>query len=694
MTTSSGISGLQRLPYELVAYIVQDLDIEDVFHWSLCSKHFQYIIREDHFCKPVVMVSTASDLRRRQRHQKVDHRLTLPPQTKVPGTLEAREAFKTGRFSRALRRLAKRREALSRASPYVVGIVACADSYGFFGGKLCYIIEARPQRWLRILDIHGSTSQELVVNIPGLISEAIPRAGNCRKYKFKVLYQAAGIVSCLFSFALGETENWLLIIKPQSSQILEVFRLASTARLFVRNNDKFLYFGTHSEEGADGFRKWVIKGYDLNSNSWLPQPRLYMSNLAGCDIGSTVCFEIFGDYFYGLSNQTLYEADDPEWQSHYYCFRFPLDEPSLLKLQVMNKADSWRRKHSEGPIDDRWGFLSLEMDETSGSIVILECRKEWLTGQSGSQRTYYTTEVVFCQETIRGDHERLRADTTRRGVGDYPQSDGLIPPRRLEYVHAGDDSSIASLLVRSKTHFCAYIRCCHTFIDLIDDTCMDTSGVQRLRIRTGYRRLKLGAPLISRPPAFETPRTFSEPSMQPGMKLSQANTIYIWPPKQDSPEPDPSLDRIQQLLDVEGYQGCVTATGDERSVIYATGDGSKGSVNALVFISFDPAARFEGMTYGGNILGQRVSQDPHKGADSDAKTRAKASAMLQSRPNIGPLGAASCVEADRSTNRPSLDAALADHSLPTPSNPGRIGSWACYENAMHFEIQRKLYFSR
>ncbi len=121
MTTSSGISGLQRLPYELVAYIVQDLDIEDVFHWSLCSKHFQYIIREDHFCKPVVMVSTASDLRRRQRHQKVDHRLTLPPQTKVPGTLEAREAFKTGRFSRALRRLAKRREALSRASPICRG---------------------------------------------------------------------------------------------------------------------------------------------------------------------------------------------------------------------------------------------------------------------------------------------------------------------------------------------------------------------------------------------------------------------------------------------------------------------------------------------------------------------------------------------------------------------------------------------
>lgn len=58
MTSSPGISGLQKLPYELIAYIVEDLDVEDVFNWSLCSRHFQYIIREDRFCKPVILVST------------------------------------------------------------------------------------------------------------------------------------------------------------------------------------------------------------------------------------------------------------------------------------------------------------------------------------------------------------------------------------------------------------------------------------------------------------------------------------------------------------------------------------------------------------------------------------------------------------------------------------------------------------
>ncbi|KAJ3570003.1 hypothetical protein NPX13_g5884 [Xylaria arbuscula] len=677
MTASSGIPGLQRLPYELVSYVVQQLDIEDVFNWALCCKHFQYIIRDDQFCKPVVTA-------------------------KVPHTLEAQEALTTGRYSRALRRIAKRREALSKASPYAIGIVACADSYVYAGGKLCYIIEARPKRWLRILDIHGSTDQELVVDIPKLISEAIPRAASCRKYRFRVLHQSAGIVSCLFSFAIDETENWLLIIKPEKSQILETFRLASTARIFVRNNDKFLYFGTHSEEGVDGLKKWVLKGYDLTSNSWLPQPRVFMGSLVGFDIGMTVCFEIFGDYFYGVSNKTLNEVDDPEWQSYYYCFRFPVNEPEGSKLEVMGSEDSWRRAHSEGPYDDRWGFLSLEIDETTGDIIILECRKEWSKGQSGSQRTYYSTEVTFRENTTQRVYPRLGAGTaTRRGIGDRAQPVTPVRRRMDQYTHVGDASSNASLLVRSKTHFCAYIRCCHTFIDLIDDTVMDASGAQRLRLQTGYRRLKPGAKLPSREQLLESPWAFVEspyqssdqPLDQPLDHPYQPNTRYMWPPEQGSRE----LDRVRQLLDVEGYQGCIIATGDERAVIYATSDGSKGSVQALVFITFDPAARFEGMTYGGDILGQQIPSDLHDDADLDADKQAKSSEVLQSSPNVEMGAAVRCSGADTSSDQSSLDvtrASSANRSIPSHRSAGSVESWAYYETAMHLEIQQKLYFSR
>ncbi|KAI1751292.1 hypothetical protein F4782DRAFT_505318 [Xylaria castorea] len=666
--TLTEVSGLQRLPYELVAYIVEDLDIEDIFNWSLCNKHFQYLIRENRFCKRVVT-------------------------TKVPASLETREALENGCFARALRRIAKRHNALSQASPYAMGIVAFADSYELFSGKLCYIIEARPHRWLRILDVHGSTNWELVVNIPMLIRAAVPRAVKCRKYKFRVLYQAAGIVSCLFSFALPDTENWLLILKPQTQQILETFRLVSTAKIFVRNNDNFLYFGTHSWMGADGFLKWVIKGFDLSKLCWLPQPRLFLSDMAGCDIGSTACFEIFGEYFYGLSNQSLFEADDPEWTSRYYCFRFPLNEPRLEKTEVMEENDSWRRKHSEGPIDDRWGFLSLEIDESNGGIVILECRKEWLQGQSTSRRIYYTTEVVFSQQSIQEGQQRVRAATARR-LGDRPQNNTPIPFRRPDYVHVGDDSSVASLLVRSKTYFCAYIRSCHTFVDLIDDASMDTSGPQRLRLRTGYRRLKPGAGIILENLASDKLRVLSESSKQPATQPYQANSIFVWPPEQHASGPDPSLDKVRQLLNVDGRQVCMTATGDDRSIIYAASGDSK-EPKALVLLSFDPATRFEGMEYGGNIVGQRASRNPKGGIYDGANSRT----ALQFSPNVPPgaVGGTRCSNAD-GISSPSWHAAPGSSAAPSPpfipDAPEGINSWASYERAMHLAIQRKLCFSR
>ncbi|KAI2640246.1 hypothetical protein GGS21DRAFT_505881 [Xylaria nigripes] len=665
------IPGIQRLPYELVAYIVQHLDIEDVFHWSLCCKTFQYIIREDRFCRTVVMAKAAN-------------------------TLEARDALETGDFSRALRRLVKRRNALSHASPYVVGVVAHADSYGYFNGKLCYIIGARPPLWLRILNVHKSTKWELVVDIPALIRMAIPQAASCRKYKFRVLYEAAGIVSCLFSFALHHTENWLLIIKPQEQRILETFRLESTAKIFVRNNTKFLYFGTLSGMGADGLRKWVLKGFDLISLSWLSQPRMYLSNVAGYDIGSTVCFEIIGDYFYGLSNRILFEADDPEWRSYYYCFRFPLHDPCVEKTQVMRKEDSWRRQHSEGPIDDRWGFLSLETDEANGNTVILECRKEWLKGQSGSRRTYYTTDTVFRQEPGQEDQERVRADTNRR-LGDHPQCDAPVLARPPHYVHAGDDSTVALLLVRSETHFCAYIRCCNTFIDLIEDTSVDSSPLQQLRLRTGHRKLKPDTePMPGKPPRC-TPWSLSQPANdEPQTPPPQANTIFIWPPEKDSSGANPSLEKVQEILNVDGHQGCVTAAGDERSIIYASSD-SKTGLKALVFLGFDPATRFDGMEHGGNILGQRILHDSQERTAPVTSDSTIFHGVLQFNPNV-PLGAGNkviCGEADRIARNPSFDAASADLPPPLiPPAPGGAGSWARYEKAMHSTTQQKLFFSR
>ncbi|KAI1107108.1 hypothetical protein F4804DRAFT_298552 [Jackrogersella minutella] len=575
--------GIQRLPYEIMAYITNYLDIDEVFILALCSSHFQYLVREERFCKTLI-------------------------NTKASHTIEAREAQQSGLFARALRRVAKRHQAISQASPYVVGIVGVADSYEYVHGMLCYIVEDRPQRWLRILDLHRSASNELVVDIPALIREAVPRSAKSRKYKFRVLYHADGITSCLFSFALPNTENWLLIFQAEEKEIVAKMRLESTAKIFVRNNHKFLYFGTHSDEGADGFRKWVLTGFRIEDRHWFPH-KMHLTNVVGNDIGTTVCFEIIDDHFYGLSNQTDYEIRETDWVSYYHCFRFPLHTPDRKNTQTMDKDDGWRRQHAEGPIDDRWGLLKLEKDEASGTINIIESRKEWLAGKSGSRRTFYMTKVIFGETPqVDGNNDapvaeggaRLEQRSSRRRLMD--RHNGVVYQRRSpQNVHPGDDSSMTPIFTRSQTHMRSYQRYSSTYLDLVDHSSGGSASPRRLRLRTGHRTLK--RILFSGECPID--KDGQEVDLDQRIKeLYHPDKIYFWPPEQDSFNQNSFLDKIYEILNPPSCLGSITAFSDERSLVYAIGEDMNG-LKLLVYISFDPAARLAGMLREKYILGER-----------------------------------------------------------------------------------------
>ncbi|RYO92315.1 hypothetical protein DL766_001910 [Monosporascus sp. MC13-8B] len=548
-TVYQGKSPLQRLPYEIIGFIVQNLDLEDVFELSLCSPDFQYLIGDERFCRAVITA-------------------------KAPYALEAREAKRTG-FARAIRRLVKRRSAVSQAYPYLIGIVGFADSYVYHGGVLCYIIEARPKRWLRILDLHNSANIELVVDIPTLVTEAVLGTRKSTRYKFRVLHHAAGITTCLFSFALPNTENWLLVFNAEKQTIFEPLRLDSAARIFVRNNAEYLYFGTHSDDGGDGFRRWVLRGFSIKENLWFPK-KMQLSNLVGYDIGSTACFEVIDDHFYGLSNQTAFEIEEIDWTSYYYCFRFRLDDPDIRKTQVMKRRDSWRRHHSEGPIDDRWSLLKLEKDEDSGKVKIVECRKEWLAGKSGSRRTYYTKEVAFPAASNDGDWPVMN---TNEEISDDQAASAIENLNRPKSVTLEERS--------------AYNTSSNAFIDLIDNASTEKGETQCLRLRAGSRRLK--PLLLGTSNDLPVPKLHGRSRLEVEIdRLYHPNQIRTWPPKLDPPSPDLVLKGIHNILNPPGYQGNITAAGDERSVVYSTG-GSSGELKALVYLSFDPSAKLHGL---------------------------------------------------------------------------------------------------
>ena len=54
---STPTSGLQKLPYEIMANVATSLSIEEIFDLSLSCRHFQYLITEDSFAKHIIRVS-------------------------------------------------------------------------------------------------------------------------------------------------------------------------------------------------------------------------------------------------------------------------------------------------------------------------------------------------------------------------------------------------------------------------------------------------------------------------------------------------------------------------------------------------------------------------------------------------------------------------------------------------------------
>ncbi|KAK4164852.1 hypothetical protein QBC43DRAFT_43860 [Cladorrhinum sp. PSN259] len=572
--------GLVKLPYELVSFVVKDLDLLDIRNLSLVCKRFQYLTQEAHIAKQLL-------------------------ETKAPYSLEARHAQQSKQFATQLRRLMKRYEAVSTIAPYSVAIVAHAESWIYENGVLCYIRDLQ----LRILDIHNSETSEIIVNLRALLHEAIPESRGARssKTRVKLLYYAHDIVSCIFTLlAKPVSISWLLVFNPRAGQCITTRRLGSTAKIFVRNDSRFLYYGTNAEIGDEDedYRYWQICAFDLGAATWLDD-KLDVPEVMGADHGTTICFEIFDDYFYAVSNQAALEVEEVDWISHYTCFRFPIKRDGFRDCE---SRPIWRRNQVEGVIDDRWYFMRLFRDEATGQLKVVESRKEWLGGRISPRRTYYTTVIDFgSSEHVEGnlaENSRTRASSSNTGSSGSSASGvekmhpvGSLKPRARDphSVHPGDDNSKSLMFTLGKCPMRSYHPSCQTFIDLVDDPAHFDPNGQQIRIRGGSRRLRTPTEYDARKRLFRPQDTGSLDSLDQEIEdLYKEGDVVFWPPDRDPSAPDPALADLYAVLNPEGYQGNIKGTWDERSLVYATGDDRPGGLKALVLVSWDPSIHLTG----------------------------------------------------------------------------------------------------
>lgn len=442
----------------------------------------------------------------------------------------------------------------------------------------------------------------------------------------------------------GHNESSLKFINtkhklPDSERGVGFISLGLTSsRLFVRHTAQYVCFGTHTGTGSDGHRKWIIHTCNMNfvkSNIEIGNvelSKLLLDDFHGNDIGSTVAFEINDGHFYAVSNQGTYEVEEVDWTSFYHCVRFPLDRP--VEEATQKDARVYRRQHAEGAIHDSWTDLTLQHDERTNDLFIVESRREWVGASSKQARTFYTSRISFAMpETTYPSWEGdslgyditpplpLPVDDILTTVLDSSHSANYMPtPKQYSWARHPELPSTMPLqpsprsFILARTKFRAYNYSCSAFLDLVEDgQCCPNSppaAVPCLRLRIGSRRFAPTDDLFG----YEDGRNASDHTFTSGSPRGEHvrfaddtqyryTPIRMWPPP---PSRCPCSARLHDIMNPDvrpnlgmgSGQKTITAVSDERSIVYmvkpskaysyesASGDRADSDLGTIVLVDF------------------------------------------------------------------------------------------------------------
>lgn len=163
--------------------------------------------------------------------------------------------------------------------------------------------------------------------------------------------------------------------------ILRSYQLESAHKIFVRNNEEFLYFGS-LVDGANT-KQWSVRFLDLKSNQLLSS--ILLPETFGIDIGYDLAFKIIGKYFYGVSS-----TQKSAQQSFYSIAGFQLGSHSPGQVQAIQLQ---RTVWDGSSTDSRWFTIDLVQCEKTGKMFLNETGKA-MNIAGFSQRFCYRKEIV------------------------------------------------------------------------------------------------------------------------------------------------------------------------------------------------------------------------------------------------------------------------------------------------------------
>ena len=643
-------------------------------------------------------------------------------------------------YTTAVDRTFNRREAFALARPYSALVVGRGTSFLYRDGVLCYL----SRKMIRILDVHDAAGEENVIDLDAMGRWWWPQVNPLSHVE--LLHYRAGFLSFLYHSETPSRpvrrERWLVVIDVRSHDpVVRLTVIMERPRIWVRNNDRYLYIGSHDGHDADGHRQWIVQGFDLHKCKALPL--LPLPGFWGSDLRETIVFEIFDGCLHAVSNRSSFEMEEIDWTSFYWCMRFPVDEPFPERLQ---RKRIWRRQHVEGPINDSWTDLGLHRDERTGELLIVEARKEWKDGVGAQKRTFYiepldfsgcstgdeTTWETRSQSMSSPDHStspdpwdsldhlpaRPRSPTPPRTPfpdepitkliqkGDNPL---YAPPRprlhRQSYPECSGSEPASDEFPISRTRYRTFLPASSAFLDVVlDEYPLRAPGSphpprraqQQIRLRIGSR--VRASPLVPDPLDPEKrllrPRKLDYADGQPlpneadGQPLPESEDrfvdrgIRLWPPANAPTE-------LVELLNPGcAWVGDVSVVEDERSLAYRVAPSTSvaGAEQNIVLVNFDrgvrhpwlPLLRWTGTE---ELLPPNVPAVTLSGKSSERRERG-VGIPAGHRDRVAGSGSA---EPGSATTEPRAKAGV---EAGTEARGGAERRWWRRERAMHVDIQK------
>lgn len=537
------------IPFDVFFHLASFLNLDDIVHVCLTCPRLTLFLDESTICRKVI-------------------------QTHVPTSREARLANAGAiTYNQAVRLVYQRHQAFFYATPLSAWVAGQGTSFLCRQGVICVLHEDTLQ-----LSYTHSRSGGYEISLKAILGYHVGRRH--LKPQFSLLYLNDNIVTiCYQDTTFGNLDaRSLLAIDirrhiPHHERLIRMIPIGNQRRLFVRHTSSFLCWGTRSGEGSS-IHEWVIRITPMD-----PQAKeineYSLPDFHGKDIGSTVAFEIHDGYFYALSNRTTFEVEEIDWTSFYVCVRFSLQMKKPLGLLV-ERTNLWRRQHTEGPIIDSWTNLSIQRDECTDKLFIVEGRREWRNGASGHARSFYATMV---------DPHNFVTDNGE--AHPFPAKDplvGLISPadnphyapeetRAPWQVHSEPQHGLDTVFPLSQTKFGAYNFASDIFIDVVEDRqcCVDPS-TSCLRLRIGSRK---PAPLWYNSSVVTDKGHLVDECA--GVSLSDDQRTYRYAPIQYWPPPAshcPCSQRLHKLISPEDgtpvRNSIIKGALDEYSFVYMT----------------------------------------------------------------------------------------------------------------------------